>query len=184
MASGVSGSKMQPRRAYALLVPAVAWGCLLWGFLSYPQSDAQKKSSSIDFRDITEAAGIDFTNVCGRPHQADYILESTGCGAAVFDYDRDGYPDIFLVNGSRFSGFEPGAEPTNHLYHNLGNGKFADVTVQTGLAKSGWGQGACAGDYDNDGWDDLFVTYYGSNVLYHNNGNGTFTDLTAKAKLP
>ena len=85
MAYGVSGSKMQPRRAYALLVPAVACGCLLWGFLSYPQSDAQKKSSSIDFRDITEAAGIDFTNVCGRPHQADYILESTGCGAAVFD---------------------------------------------------------------------------------------------------
>jgi enediyne biosynthesis protein E4 len=126
---------MRPRPAYALLVAAVACGCLLWTFLSCPQSDAQEKSSRIDFRDATDAGGIEFTNVCGRPHQADYILESTGCGVAVFDNDRDGYPDIFLVNSSRFSGFEPGGEPTNHLYHNLGNGKFADVTVQAGLAK-------------------------------------------------
>jgi len=138
----------------------------------------------MDFRDVAALAGLNFMNVCGERARKDYILESTGCGVAIFDFDRDGYPDIFLVNGSRLSGFSGGQGPTSHLYRNLGNGKFADVTVQAGLAKPGWGQGACVGDYDNDGWDDLFVTYYGANLLYHNNGNGTFSDTTAKAGFP
>jgi enediyne biosynthesis protein E4 len=152
--------------------------------LSPVNAVAQKSNLNLEFRDIAALAGLNFMNVCGEPARKDYILESTGCGVAIFDFDRDGYPDVFLVNGSRLAGFPGGQEPTNHLYRNLGNGKFADVTARAGLAKSGWGQGACVGDYDNDGWDDLFVTYYGTNLLYHNNGNGTFSDVTAKAGLP
>jgi len=113
-----------------------------------------------------------------------YIFESTGSGVALIDYDRDGYLDIFLVNGTQLEGFTPSSAPTNHLFHNNGNGTFTDVTAGAGVASSGWGQGVCVGDYDNDGFDDLFVTYYGrQNILYHNNGDSTFTDATAKAGL-
>lgn len=177
-------SRKQSGRTLSLFLTVLSCPFILLLLLASAQPAAQEKPSNLDFRDVTGAAGINFTNVCGLPFRTDYVLESTGCGVAIFDFDHDGYPDIFLVNGSRFSGFTPGAEPTSHLYRNLGNGKFADVTLQAGLAKPGWGQGACVGDYDNDGWDDLFVTYYGSDVLYHNNGNGTFSDVTAKAGLP
>ena len=113
-----------------------------------------------------------------------YAFESTGSGVALIDYDGDGYPDIFLVNGSRLGGFATGSIPTNHLFHNNRDGTFMDVTARAGLASSGWGQGACAGDFDNDGFDDLFVTYYGrQNILYRNNGDGTFEDVTARAGL-
>ena len=116
--------------------------------LSIARPAAQVKPPAVDFRDVAGTSGLDFTNVCGLPSRTDYVLESTGCGVAIFDFDHDGNRDIFLVNGSRFSGFAPGTEPTNHLFRNLGNGKFADVTLQAGLAKSGWGQGVCAGDFD------------------------------------
>ncbi len=113
-----------------------------------------------------------------------YAFESTGSGVALIDYDRDGYPDIFLVNGSRLEAFAPGSEPTNHLFHNNRDGTFTDVTTRAGVGSGGWGQGVCVGDFDNDGFDDLFVTYYGRrNILYRNNGDGTFTDETARAGL-
>jgi hypothetical protein len=109
-----------------------------------------------------------------------YILETTGGGAAFFDYDNDGWLDIFLVNGSSFEGR---VAATNHLYRNNRDRTFQDVTARAGLEKSGWGQGVCAGDYDNDGNTDLFVTYWGQNVLYRNNGDGTFADITQAAGL-
>ena len=113
-----------------------------------------------------------------------YIFESTGSGVALIDYDRDGFQDIFLVSGNRLDGVASSLQPTNHLFHNNHNGTFTDVTARSGVANSGWGQGVCVGDFDNDGFDDLFVTYYGrQNILYHNNGDGTFTDVTARAGL-
>jgi len=104
-----------------------------------------------------------------------------GPGCAFFDYDNDGWIDIFTLNGRRLEGSPPGA--TNRLYKNNRNGTFTDVTEKSGLFDSGWANGVCVGDYDNDGFDDLFVTYYGKTRLYHNNGDGTFTDVTAKAGL-
>jgi hypothetical protein len=135
------------------------------------------------FTNIAREAGLVAATVYGGKETNKYLLETTGCGAAVLDYDEDGWLDIFLVNGTVLEGFPKGQEPTNHLYRNKGNGTFEDVTARAGLAESGWGQGACAGDYDNDGHDDLFVTYYGQNHLYRNVGNGTFQDVTTKAGL-
>ena len=112
-----------------------------------------------------------------------FIIETTGTGVAIFDYDNDGWPDIFVVNGTTLDPMPGKKPPTNHLYHNNHDGTFTDVTEKAGLAHSGWGQGVCVGDYDNDGYEDLFVTYYGKNVLYHNNGNGTFTDVSEKAHV-
>jgi hypothetical protein len=141
-------------------------------------------SPLVRFTDVAQKAGIDVRMINGGAPTKKYIFESTGSGVALIDYDRDGYPDIFLVNGSRLEGFAPSAAPTNHLFHNNRDGTFTDVTARAGVASSGWGQGVCVGDFDNDGFDDLFVTYYGRrNILYHNNGDGTFTDATAEAGL-
>ena len=113
-----------------------------------------------------------------------YLLETTGCGLAFYDYDNDGWLDVFLVNGWRLEGFAKGQEPHCHLFKNNRDGTFTDVTKGSGLeVRTGWGQACCVGDYDNDGHDDLFVTYYGQNALYRNNGNGTFTDVTERAGL-
>ncbi|MFY9947371.1 MAG: VCBS repeat-containing protein, partial [Candidatus Sulfotelmatobacter sp.] len=109
-----------------------------------------------------------------------YIIETTGTGVAIFDYDNDGWPDIFLVNGTRLGAAPSGPAPSNHLYRNNHDGTFTDVTAKAGLAATGWGQGVCVGDYDNDGWEDLYITYYGKNRLYHNQG-GVFTEVAAKA---
>src|SRR5581483_121422 len=136
----------------------------------------------VDFRDVAEAAGLSAVDVSGSPLHKKYILETTGQGVAIFDYDNDGLPDIFLVNATTLEG-KKGQQPTNHLYRNLGNLRFKDVTNEAGLTKSGWGQGVCVGDYDNDGYRDLFVTYYGHSVLYHNERNGTFKDVTGNAGL-
>ena len=122
--------------------------------------------------DVAPQAGLDAVCVFGGVEQKQWLIETTGCGMAFFDYDHDGWLDIFMVNGSKLEGFAKGKEPTNHLYHNNRDGTFSDVTEKAGLVRSGWGQGVCIGDYDNDGFDDLFVTYWGENVLYHNNGDG------------
>src|SRR5213596_4020978 len=108
----------------------------------------------------------------------DFLLSTTGGGIALFDYDNDGWLDIFVVNSWGFSGFPKDKEPINHLYKNNRVGTFTDVTAKANLVRSGWGQGVCVGDYNNDGFMDLFVTYYGKNVLYRNNGDGTFTPAT------
>jgi hypothetical protein len=135
----------------------------------------------ISFLNIAREAGLNAKTIFGGEHKNKYLLETTGCGVAFYDYDNDGWLDIFLVNGTRLEGFPTGSEPTSHLFKNNRDGTFTDVTSKAGVAHSGWGQGCCIGDYDNDGWDDLFVTYFGNNVLYHNNGDGTFTDVSQKA---
>jgi hypothetical protein len=135
----------------------------------------------VNFLNIARASSLNAKTIYGGEHKNKYLLETTGCGVAFYDYDNDGWLDIFLVNGSRLEGFPKGNEPTSHLFKNNRDGTFTDVTVKAGLAHSGWGQGVCVGDYDNDGFDDLFVTYYGKNVLYHNNGDGTFSDVSEKA---
>ena len=135
----------------------------------------------VTFLNVARESGLHAKTIYGGEHKNKYLLETTGCGVAFYDYDNDGWLDIFLVNGWRLDGFPPGREPSNHLFKNNRDGTFTDVTKKAGLARSGWGQGVCAGDYDNDGHDDLFVTYYGENVLYHNNGNGTFTDVSEKS---
>jgi hypothetical protein len=132
------------------------------------------------FTDIAERAGLTMTNVFGGVDTKKYIIETTGTGIAVFDFDNDGWPDIFVVNGTTLEGFPQGKAPSNHLYRNNHDRTFSDVTDRAGLNANGWGQGVCVGDYDNDGWEDLFVTYYGKNRLYHNQG-GVFTEMGEKA---
>ena len=120
------------------------------------------------FTDIAEKAGLTTPNIFGGLDTKKYIIETTGNGVAIFDYDNDGWPDIFLVNGTKLEGFPAGKAPTNRLYRNNHDGTFTDVTAKAGLTATGWGQGVCVGDYDNDGWEDLYITYYGKNRLYHN----------------
>jgi hypothetical protein len=141
----------------------------------------QSADLGISFLNVAREAGLNAKTIFGGEHKNKYLLETTGCGVAFYDYDNDGWLDIFLVNGTRLEGFPAGSEPASHLFRNNRDGTFTDVTLKSGVAHSGWGQGCCVGDYDNDGWDDLFVTYFGKNVLYHNNGDGTFTDVSQKA---
>ena len=134
-----------------------------------------------NFTDVAEKAGLGMMNVFGGIETKKYIVETTGTGVAIFDYDNDGWPDIFLVNGTRLEGFPAGQAPTNHLYRNNHDGTFTDVTVKASLAAAtGWGAGVCVGDYDNDGWEDLYVTYYGKNRLYHNE-HGSFREVGESA---
>src|ERR1700687_3628991 len=135
------------------------------------------------FTDIAQKAGLTAPVIFGGENTKKYIIETTGTGVAIFDYDNDGWPDIFVVNGTKLEGLPSGKAPTSPLYHNNHDGTFSDVTEKAGLTHTGWGQGVCVGDYDNDGFEDLYVTYYGKNVLYHNNGNGTFTDVSDKAHV-
>jgi hypothetical protein len=138
-------------------------------------------ANEVNFIDVAAESGLHVTTIFGGEHKNKYLLETTGCGIAFYDFDNDGWLDIFIVNGTRLEGFPAGQEPVNHLFKNNRDGTFTDITDKAGLRHSGWGQGCCVGDYDNDGWDDLFITYFGKNVLYHNNGNGTFTDVSEKA---
>ena len=138
------------------------------------------------FVDVAAKAGITVVNVNGSATNKRYIVEATGSGVAIIDYDRDGWPDIFLVNGQELKGDAKakdaaGAQPTSHLFHNNHDGTFTDVTAKAGLASTAWGQGVCVGDYDNDGWDDLYVTDYGKNRLFHNQGDGTFREVAEQA---
>jgi hypothetical protein len=145
---------------------------------------------SIRFEDRTAASGIQFTHSFGA-EKLGSLLESTGAGCVWFDYNNDGFPDLYVVSGKPLeAGMHPyplrkapAEPPHNHLYRNNGNGTFTDVTDQAGVAANIYGMAAIAADYDNDGFVDLFVTGYGRAILYHNNGNGTFTDVTAKAGI-
>jgi enediyne biosynthesis protein E4 len=137
----------------------------------------------VQFVDVAKEAGLNVEMIFGGEHRNKYLLETTGCGAAFFDYDQDDWVDIFLVNGWRLEGFPKGKEPVCRLFKNNRDGTFTDVTIKAGLARSGWGQACCVGDYNNDGWNDLFVSYYGQNALFKNNANGTFTDVTKEAGL-
>src|SRR6185437_2953140 len=151
---------------------------LALGSLSIYGSEILPADFPVRFEDIARRAGLTTPTVYGGASANRYILETTGCGAAFIDYDNDGWLDLFLVNGATLDG---AANPSNRLLKNNRNGTFTDVTREAGLERSGWGQGVCVGDFDNDGHDDLFVTYWGRNVLYHNNGDGTFTDVSEQA---
>jgi enediyne biosynthesis protein E4 len=148
--------------------------------LPYPAS--RKYPAPAWFVNVAAQSGLNMRNVNGEAATKNYIIETTGGGVAIFDYDRDGWPDIYLTSGQNLNG-EPDADgvPTGRLYHNNHDGTFTDVTKQAGLADTGWAQGACVGDYDNDGWDDLYVTYYGKNRLYHNDRDGHFTEVAEQA---
>jgi len=163
----------------------VAMAMVLFIFPLSSQTTPQKpsdKSPIAYFTDVAEKAGLNALNVFGGADSKKFIIESTGNGVAIFDYDNDGWPDIFLVNGTTMEGLPADHAATNHLFHNNHDGTFTDVTAKAGLTASGWGQGVCVGDYDNDGWDDLYVTYYGKNRLYHND-HGVFTEVAEKANV-
>jgi enediyne biosynthesis protein E4 len=157
----------------ARLLPLV----FLTGFIS---ATVMREKWPVKFADAAAKAGLAAANVSGDVVNKKYILEMNGSGVAFFDYNRDGLADIFLVNGTQL-GQPAKPEPVSHLYRNNGDGTFTDVTREAGLTASGWGQGACVADFDNDGFDDIFVTYYGKNRLYHNNRNGTFTEVAERA---
>lgn len=144
-------------------------------------SAAAPKPASFSFVDVGSRAGLIHPVVYGGIETKKYILETNGCGIAFFDYDNDGWLDIFVPGGSRIEGAPSGA--TNRLYKNNRDGTFSDVTGMAGLERAAWTSGVCVGDYDNDGYDDLFISCWGRNILYHNNGNGTFTDVTKEAGL-
>jgi hypothetical protein len=160
----------------------------VWGALSQGMATASRtarparplppglKPPDVRYEDLAPAAGLTAVNVSGAERNKSYIVETTGNGVAIVDYDNDGWPDIFLVNGDRFEKTAP--RPSHHLYRNLGGLKFEEVTAKAGLVHTGWAQGVCAGDIDNDGWVDLYVTHWGQDVLFRNQGNGTFRDET------
>jgi hypothetical protein len=137
---------------------------------------------AIDYRDVAGTMGLTAPNVYGGEATKRYILEMSGNGVAILDFDNDGWSDVLLVNGTRFDGSAKGGG--NVLYKNRGDGSFTDVTAGSGIGRSGWGQGVCAGDYDNDGNTDLLITYYGYNVLYRNRSGMKFEDVTGRAGLP
>jgi hypothetical protein len=135
------------------------------------------------FIDVAQQSGLNKKTIYGDEHKNRFLLETTGCGVAFYDFDNDDWLDLVLVNGTRLEGFPKGQEPISRLFKNNRDGTFTDITANSGMVRSGWGQGCCVGDFDNDGWDDLFVSYYGQPILYKNHGNGKFTDVTEKAGL-
>jgi hypothetical protein len=144
----------------------------------------QIKDIPVTYVDVAREAGLTVPNVWGGIERKKYIVETKGSGIAFFDYDHDGWLDVYLTNGLRLDEKWPvGREPRSHLYKNNRDGTFTDVTEKSGLGQVGWQTGVCVGDYDNDGWDDLFCGFWGHNALFHNNGDGTFTNVSRKAGI-
>ncbi len=158
-------------RPYLLLASL----CVLPFIFTIPAPQPTK----LAFTDITTQAGITFRHVASPEKR--YIVESMSGGVAMFDYDNDGYLDIFMVNSLTVDLVKSKGKTKSHLYHNDGNGKFTEVAEKAGVSDVGWGMGVAVGDYNNDGFEDIYVTCLGPDHLFKNNGNGTFTDVTAKA---
>jgi len=182
------------RRCHFLGSSLVVFGSTLMDALATPlwrwnrplvlDSKAAGEPESVQFVDVAKEAGLNIPNVWGSDTNKRYIIEAKGSGIAFFDYDNDGWLDIYLTNGSRLGEKWPeGKAPTSQLFKNNRDGTFTNVTEKSGLGRTGWQTGVCLGDYDNDGWDDLFCCFWGHNILFHNNGDGTFTDMTRKAGL-
>ena len=176
---------MWTRRSFATLLalPALrvgAQGTASRNVMAAPRGKPSGLPFHARFTDVADVAGLHEPVVCGSQSSKSYILETVGCGAAFLDYDNDGWLDIFLLSGTTIEG-SPGA--TNRLYKNNRDGTFTDVTEKAGLRRTGWASAVTVGDYNNDGFDDLFVTYWGQNVLYRNNGDGTFSDVTKQSGL-
>jgi len=146
-----------------------------------PRPKASGRPFNAHFVDVASAAGLNAPVIYGDPEIKKYIVESTGSGCAFIDYDNDGWTDLFVLCGTRLGGAPEGT--TNRLYKNNRDGTFTDVTEKAGLRSLGWACGVCIGDYNNDGFDDIFCTNFGQNLLYRNNGDGTFTDVTKAAGL-
>jgi enediyne biosynthesis protein E4 len=161
--------------------PAFGQGISTRSVKPQPRGKPSGRPFNARFTDVAKQAGLTSPIVYGGVDTKSYIIEVVGCGAAFIDYDNDGWQDLFILNGTRLEGAPVGT--TNRLYKNNRDGTFTDVTDTAGLTNSGWASAVTVGDFDNDGFDDLFITYYGQNVLYRNNGNGTFTDVTEKAGL-
>ncbi len=161
--------------AYLAALPGISANDLSRSDKSLPASP------SLVFEDVAAEAGLDFQHFSGSPEKQ-YILESMSGGVAWIDFDRDGWMDLYLVNGGHWEELVQGKRTvSNALYRNNGDGTFTEVTGKAGVGNRHWGMGVAAGDYDNDGWVDLFVCNYGPNTLYRNNGDGTFKDVTATA---
>jgi len=166
--------------------------CLVWvtSLMTYGQDSAsgQMSSTTPHFSDVTSSVGVNFENIASHTSRK-YLIETMGSGVALFDYDNDGRLDIFIVNGASLSDPAPqraipqksGPSDWNRLYHQRPDGTFEDITEKAGLQGEGYGMGVAVGDYDNDGYEDLYVTAFGGNKLYHNNRNRTFTDVTDRA---
>ena len=164
----------------ALTMPLWRWD----RSLTLMSSAVEPQTSPVTFVDVAKEAGVTAPNVWGAVDHKRLIIEAKGSGLAFFDYDNDGWLDIYLTNGTRLKTEWPaGQAPTSHLYKNNRDGTFTDVTEKSGLARTGWQTGVCVGDCDNDGWDDLFCCFWGHNILFHNNGDGTFTDVTKRVGL-
>jgi hypothetical protein len=171
-----------------LLLPIAALAAIAWTqgvstrtVKPLPRGKASGLPFPTKFVDVAAEAGLTHRTVYGADDRKQYILETVGCGVAFIDYDGDGWLDIFLLTGTRLEG--PVAGVTNRLYRNEKNGKFTDVTAKAGLVRQGWAGSVTVGDYDNNGFPDLFLTYYGQNVLYRNNGDGTFKEVTEASGL-
>jgi hypothetical protein len=160
------------------LVHVVLAVAVLSGTFDHPQIDAPRQP----FTDATRGAGIDFHHVNGASPDK-YLVETMGSGGLFFDYDDDGWIDVFLVDGGSFADPAVARRARHRLFRNRGNGTFQDVTAQSGIQHRDYGMGACAGDYDNDGRVDLYVTNVGPNILYRNAGEGRFTDVTRRARV-
>jgi hypothetical protein len=169
------------RRQLMKTMPAALTPALIAGKLRAMLPALKPAAPFSRFVDVGHEAGLTEAAIFGDPGHFTYIIESMGGGCAFFDYDNDGWMDIFVVSGRRLQ--NTSANASSRLYKNNRDGTFTDVTAKAGLLDAGWVQGVCVGDYNNDGFEDLFVTYYGQNKLYRNNGDGTFTDVTAKAGL-
>jgi hypothetical protein len=184
------GGRLNPdwtlrRKTHALPHGRASAALLCLALLAFCQVCPAQQATEfpVTFVDAAQGAGLTSPIIYGGVERKRYIIETNGCGVAFFDYDGDGWVDVLLLNGTRLEGLPRGQTPTIRLYRNNRDGTFQDVTDRAGLRREGWASSVCVGDYDNDGREDFFVTYWGQNVLYHNDGGGAFTDATRKAGL-